>query len=304
VKIAITLGDPAGIGPEVAIRAAGDPRVIRACTPVIVGDRGVIERAVRGPRSARVMGRPSKAGGASAGRAIEEAVRMALGGEVGGLVTAPVSKQSLALAGYGMVGHTEIIGGLTKARRYAMMMVSPRMRVVLATTHLPLERVGQSLTARGVFDKIAAAWDHLRRFEGLRRPRIAVCGLNPHCGEGGALGAEELRVIEPAIRNARQAGIDATGPYPAEVVFGEGLAGSFAAIVAMYHDQGMIPIKIREPGEVVNVTIGLPIVRTSPGHGTAFDIAGKGVADATSMTRAILECARLARRMRQCDKRS
>lgn len=303
-RIAITMGDPGGIGPEVAIKAACDRRVIRACEPVIVGDRRVLERVARGLGRSGVAGAPTRAGGAAAGRAIEEAVRLALAGEVGGVVTAPVSKQSLALAGYGMVGHTEIIAGLTGARRYAMMMTSPGMRVVFVTTHLPLERVARSLSTRVVFEKIALARDYLRRFEGERAPRIAVCGLNPHCGEGGALSDEERRVIEPAIRKARRAGIRAEGPYPAEVVFGERRAGDFAAIVAMYHDQGMIPIKIRDPEDVVNVTIGLPIARTSPGHGTAFDIAGKGVADPTSMVRAVLECVRLAKRLRQGDKRS
>jgi 4-hydroxythreonine-4-phosphate dehydrogenase len=307
MRIAITMGDPGGIGPEVAIKAACDPRVIRACEPVVIGDSAVLERAAGGPERTGRAGRssaPTRTGGAAAGRAIEEAVRLALAGEVAGVVTAPVSKQSLALAGYGMVGHTEIIAGLTGARRYAMMMTSPRMRVVFVTTHLPLEEVARTLSARAVLEKIVLARDYLRRFEGARSPRIAVCGLNPHCGEGGALSGEERRVIEPAIRKARRAGIRAAGPYPAEVVFGERVAGGFAAIVAMYHDQGMIPIKMREPEEVVNITIGLPIVRTSPGHGTAFDIAGKGVADPRSMIRATLECVRLAKRLRQGDKRS
>jgi 4-hydroxythreonine-4-phosphate dehydrogenase len=219
------------------------------------------------------------------------------------MVTAPVSKESLALAGYGMAGHTEMLARLTRTRLYAMMLVRKDLRVIFATTHVPISAVADRIRRKDLVDKFALGSEYLRTYMGIRRPRMGVCCLNPHCGEGGMLGREEKKIIIPAIESARSKGINVEGPYPADSIFGKNLAPGFDAIVAMYHDQGMIPLKMIRQEELVNITLGLPIVRTSPGHGTAFDIAGRSVAgrrvaDCRGMISAALECARIAKRIR------
>jgi len=322
-KIAVSMGDPGGIGPEVALKALSMPRVRRICSPVLVGDFKYLQGLAR-DLGIRVMrdgetpvarrqaglavvqagqmwrgvapGRPSKGGGLAAGAAIERAVELALSGEVAGIVTAPVSKESLALAGYGMVGHTELLGELTGTREYAMMLVRKGLRVVFATTHVPVSRVGAVLNRADLVRKFALAAEFLRSGLGIARPRLGVCCLNPHCGEGGVLSHEERRVIIPAIRTGRRRRMCIEGPYPADSIFGRRLAPRFDAIVAMYHDQGMIPIKMDKQEEVVNITLGIPIVRTSPGHGTGFDIASKHIADERGMVAAITECVNIAKR--------
>lgn len=342
-RIAISMGDPGGIGPEVALKALRDPAVWDACEPILVGDihflrnfaglhRLSVELKPRAPGAsprepkarptragkviafrelervvrtipvhdgARVsksapLGRPSKAGGAAAGRAIEDAVALAMAREVDGIVTAPISKESLAYAGYGMVGHTELLARLAGAKRYAMMMVNENLRVVFATTHIPLAQVSQSLTVKGLVEKLVLANEYLRRYVGLEDVIMGVCCLNPHCGEGGQLSDEEQTIIEPAVASARRKGLDVHGPYPADSIFWSTEARAFDAILAMYHDQGMIPIKRGDRNRVVNITLGLPFVRTSPGHGTAFDLSGQGRASEESMVNAILVCARIA----------
>jgi 4-hydroxythreonine-4-phosphate dehydrogenase len=240
------------------------------------------------------LGRPSKAGGAAAGRAIEDAVALAMAGRVDGIVTAPVSKESLARAGYGAVGHTELLAKLSGTKRYAMMMVNETLRVVFATTHVPLAQVARSITVEGLLEKMYLADKYLRRFVGLEDVILGVCCLNPHCGEGGYLSDEEQTVIEPAVARAREKGLNVHGPYPADSLFWSATAGSFDAIIAMYHDQGMIPIKRGDHEKVVNITIGLPFVRTSPGHGTAFDLSGENRASEASMVNAIQVCARIS----------
>jgi 4-hydroxythreonine-4-phosphate dehydrogenase len=341
--VAITMGDPGGVGPEVALKAACDPRVRAASGPVLVGDAAFLSRLARrlglrvrlvsiapgrgplevasgagwlpvidtgGLRRAPAVGRPGRVGGLAAVGAIREAVRLCLVGRVGGIVTAPVSKQSFALAGQGLVGHTELIAGLTRTKRYAMMMKNRDLRVVLATTHVPLAEVASRITAADLVVKLRLTHQYLTRYAGLRRPRIAVCGLNPHAGEGGKLGREERLVIGPAVMRARRAGIAVEGPLPADSLFGSAGIARYDAVVAMYHDQGIIPVKMGDPGGVVNVTLGIPLVRTSPGHGTAFDIAGQGVASSESMVAAVLECAAMAvasvpgRRRRDKERRS
>ncbi len=319
------MGDPGGVGPEVALRAVCTPAVSRACRPLLVGDIGCLRRKARqaglpirlsarlaidgnddrfpvvgvaGISGRAVPGRPSRQGGHIAGRAIEEAVWLAMSGRVEGLVTAPVSKESLALAGYGMVGHTEVLAGLTGTKKYAMMIVRGRLRVVFATTHQALAVVAAKITKRLLLDKLRLTSEYLDLYMGIADGRVGVVGLNPHCGEGGHVGREEQRVIEPAIRLAQGEGIRAEGPYPADSIFRPSFAREFDAILAMYHDQGMIPLKMQGHDNVVNITIGIPCLRTSPGHGTAFDIAGKHPASAKSMVRAITECARIAKRVR------
>jgi 4-hydroxythreonine-4-phosphate dehydrogenase len=257
---------------------------------------GVVDVARSAGRTA--VGRPSAEGGRVAGKAIEVAVGLAVSGEVDGIVTAPVSKESLALAGYGMVGHTELLARLTGTRTYAMMIVRKQLRIVFATTHVALRHVAGKLTRRLLLNKIKLAWEYLDLYIGIPDARIGITCLNPHCGEGGRLGTEEKRIIEPAVRSAKRLGIRVVGPYPADTVYQPAVAGGFDAIVAMYHDQGIIPLRLGGYDDVVNITIGIPCIRTSPGHGTAFDIVGKTPASEKSMVKAITECAGIAKRLR------
>jgi 4-hydroxythreonine-4-phosphate dehydrogenase len=244
------------------------------------------------PVSGEVVARPTRDGGELSFRLVDEAITMALrppGDPMGAdaVVTGPISKLAWRLAGHGQFpGHTELLAARTGAQRVGMMFVGPRLRVIPATTHLPLMDVRNVLTIGRVFDAIDLGHEGCRRL-GLARPRIAVCGLNPHAGEGGLLGDEEGRIIEPAIRAAVEGGIDARGPFPADTVFTAALAGAFDLVVAMYHDQGLIAAKLLDRDATVNVTVGLSIIRTSPDHGTAFDIAGKGRAKEGSMRAAI-----------------
>jgi 4-hydroxythreonine-4-phosphate dehydrogenase len=283
-RIAITAGDPAGIGPEIAGRAAADPRVLAVCEPVIYGP-GSDQQFQPGVLSADA--------GRAGYRAICDAVRDAMDGAVQAVVTAPINKLAWSMAGVPFPGHTELLAHLTGSARVAMMFWSEPLKVVLATVHLPLARVPSVLTRElldGIIDLTAA---ELPRF-GLRQPRIAVAGLNPHAGEQGLLGDEEQRVFEPAIESARARGIRIEGPFPGDTVFVRAMRGEFDAVIASYHDQGLIPVKMAAFGQAVNVTLGLPIIRTSVDHGTAFDIAGKGVADVSSLITATLLAARLA----------
>jgi 4-hydroxythreonine-4-phosphate dehydrogenase len=283
-RIAITEGDPAGIGPEIARRAAADPRVLDVCEPVLYG-------APAGDRFEQ--GRLSAEAGRAAYRAIVDAVADAIRGDVKGIATAPINKEALRLAGLPWNGHTELLAHLTGVRRVAMMFYSEELRVVLATIHVPLADVPRLLTQTLMEDTIALATLEVPRFD-MVAPRIAVAGLNPHAGEHGLFGREEETVIAPAIACCRAKGIDVSGPFPADTVFVRARKGEFDVVVACYHDQGLIPIKLAAFGRAVNVTLGLPIIRTSVDHGTAFDIAGKGVADAGSMIEAVLLAARLA----------
>jgi 4-hydroxythreonine-4-phosphate dehydrogenase len=284
-RIAITEGDPAGIGPEIARRAAADPRVLDVCEPVLYG-------APAGDRFE--PGRLSAEAGRAAYRAIVDAAADALVGDVAGIATAPINKEALRLAGLPWNGHTDLLAHLTGASRVAMMFYSDELRVVLATIHVPLADVPHLLTQTLMEQTIALTELGLPRFDKMP-PRIAVAGLNPHAGEHGLFGREEETVIAPAIACCRAKGIDVSGPFPADTVFVRARKGEFDVVVACYHDQGLIPIKLVAFGRAVNVTLGLPIIRTSVDHGTAFDIAGKGIADAGSMIEAVLLAARLAR---------
>jgi 4-hydroxythreonine-4-phosphate dehydrogenase len=284
-RIAITEGDPAGIGPEIARRAAADPRVLDVCEPVLYG-------APPGDRFD--PGKLSAEAGRAAYRAIVDAVADAMVGNVAGIATAPINKEALRLAGLPWNGHTDLLAHLTGARRVAMMFYSDELRVVLATIHVPLADVPRLLTQSLMEQTIALTALELPRFDKVP-PRIAVAGLNPHAGEHGLFGREEETVIAPAIACCRTKGIDVSGPFPADTVFVRARKGEFDVVVACYHDQGLIPIKLAAFGRAVNVTLGLPIIRTSVDHGTAFDIAGRGVADAGSMIEAVLLAARLAR---------
>ena len=285
-RVAITCGDPAGIGPEIAQKAANDPRVRDVCEPVVYGP----------PASARFTpGELSGEAGRAAYDTLCEAVKDAQSGVVAAVATAPVNKLAFARAGLPWKGHTDLLAHLTGSPRVAMMFWSEPLKVVLATIHIPLASVTSALTRELVDDIIDLSSRELPRF-GIAQPSLAVAGLNPHAGEDGLLGHEEAKVLRPAIEAAQKRGIHINGPFPGDTVFGRAVRGEFDAVIACYHDQGLIPVKLLAFGRAVNVTLGLPIIRTSVDHGTAFDIAGKNVADPSSMIEATLLAARLATR--------
>ena len=285
-RIAITLGDPRGIGPEVTARALDDSTLAALADFHLVGPSGVtLEPDSETGTWFRNGGIPLA--GELAGRAIERAVAMALAGEVDGIVTAPIDKAALLAGGYSYPGHTEMLAGLTGAET-AMMLASERLRVVLATTHVALRDVPDMLTAERIARIAAITRAGLASWFAVAEPRIALCALNPHAGDGGRFGNEDDTILAPA---ARMAGL--LGPFPADTVFVRAIRGEFDAVIAPYHDVGMTAIKVASFGSAVNVTLGLPFPRTSPDHGTALDIAGKGIADASSMIRAIRTCAEI-----------
>ena len=283
-RVAITVGDPAGIGPEIAAAAAADSRVREVCEPIVIGPP---------PGLVVPMGQVSASAGRAAYDAIVAAVSAAQRGEVDAMATAPVSKEAFALAGLPWKGHTDLLGHLTGSPFVAMMFESPALRVVLATVHVPLRDVALLVTRELIERTIALTARELPLF-GLPAPRLALAALNPHAGEHGLMGEEDDRVLAPAVASSRLAGIDVTGPFPADTIFLRAHRGEFDAVIACYHDQGLIPVKLLAFGQAVNVTLGLPIVRTSVDHGTAFDIAGIGRADAGSMVEAVRLAARLA----------
>ena len=288
-RLAITLGDPRGVGPEIVTKALADSNVRERCSPVLIGPTGAgveVDESIGTWTPAD--GEP--AAGRLAGRAIERAVALALDGTVDGIVTAPIDKHALLLGGYDDPGHTELLARLTSSRT-AMMLASDRLRVVLATTHLPLRDVPRALSREALLDAARLTSEALRAWFAIPEPRIALCALNPHAGDRGRFGDEDDTLLAPV---AREAGLH--GPFPADTVFVRALRGEFDAVIAPYHDVGMTAIKVASFGEAVNVTLGLPFPRTSPDHGTAMDIAGKGIADASSMLRAVLMCARIAGR--------
>ena len=313
--IAITIGDFNGIGPEIALKAATHPSTKKICTPVVVGPLNVFEH-IRKSLKIRVKlekalfpckqrlflpvvdvgdglwadiryGTVAKNAGKVAGVAIEKAVELCMAGKVQALVTAPVSKEAMQLAGYNFPGQTEMIALLSRSTRVIMMLVSSKMRVGLVTTHAPLRAIPDSISSEKIIEKAKTIAEALKRNFRIQKPRIAILGLNPHAGEHGILGSEEREIIEPAVEEIKKIGIDAVGPFPADAFFGRQSYKSFDAILAMYHDQGLIPVKMSDFGTTVNFSAGLNVIRTSPGHGTAFDIAGKGKADTSSMLEAI-----------------
>ena len=327
-SIAITVGDYNGIGPEVALRSALLPRIRRICTPILVGPLEAFAATARGLRMdirfqswpcqrriprrtllildvasplpvSVVPGAVSASAGAAAGKSIEAAVGLVRNGSAAAVVTAPVSKRALHLAGYDVPGQTEMLQRLSRSRQVAMMLVSPTLRVGLVTIHLPLRDVPLALTPGLLRTRIRIIHDALQWDWGIRRPRIAVLGLNPHAGEDGDLGTEEQRIIIPVVAAFRKKGMSLDGPFPADGFFARYKPGIYDAVVAMYHDQGLIPLKMGGSGRSVNVSAGLPIVRTSPDHGTAFDIAGRGIADHGSMVEAIRLAVSIARNRRQ-----
>lgn len=285
--IAITVGDPSGIGPEIAVKASRDARVTSVCRPVLYGPHSAEEL------SAYPVGVVDALSGRRAYDEIVRAVEDARAGKVQAIATAPINKAAFAAAGLPWPGHTDLLAHLCGVDEAIMMFWSEPLRVVLATVHVPLARVPASLTTDRLLRTIRTTAASMPRF-GSPHPRIAVAGLNPHAGEGGLLGSEEAAVIAPAIQAARTEGVEVSGPYPGDTIFVRASRGEFDVVIATYHDQGLIPIKLLAFGHAVNVTIGLPIIRTSVDHGTAFDIARQDKADAGSMIEAIRLAARLA----------
>jgi 4-hydroxythreonine-4-phosphate dehydrogenase len=284
-RIGITVGDPAGIGPEIAVKAAADLRVLEVCEPRLYGPHGdAVGAFTRGQVSAE------------AGRAAYDAIVAAVGdaraGTIDAIATAPINKEAFSLAGLPWKGHTDLLAHLTGTPRVAMMFYAEELRVVLATIHVPIADVPRLLTRELVDVIIDLTAREMPRF-GYPRPRLALAGLNPHAGEHGVIGHEDEAVLRPAVEAAAARGIAVTGPWPGDTVFGRAARGEFDAVIACYHDQGLIPVKLLAFGRAVNVTLGLPIVRTSVDHGTAFDIAGRGVADPSSLIEAVRLAARL-----------
>ncbi len=307
-RIGITAGDPAGIGPEVALAAALDRRVRERCRPVLVGPVDIWEQAARArhrslrgldvhdiysPAFSIVPGVMSAQTGRIAAEAVAAAAVMALDLQIDALATAPISKWALRMAGYRQCGHTELLAELCRVDEVAMMFVSDKIRTTLATIHVDLAKVPRLITRELLLAKLRLTDRALRSFWGVRRPRIAVLGLNPHAGEDGLFGKEEAETIAPAVCAAIDAGIGASGPVSAEAGLALARRGGTDALLAMYHDQGLLPLKAA--GGAVNLTLGLPFVRTSPDHGTAPDIAWQGRADPGPMIRAVLLAARLCR---------
>jgi 4-hydroxythreonine-4-phosphate dehydrogenase len=322
--IAITMGDPAGIGPEIIIKTLGAETVFARCRPVVVGDEGILSDTARRLRMSVVInpierpaagvfkpgsldllpvthlapgeitiGAPQKKGGEAAYRYIVQGVTLVTAGVVDALVTAPISKEALNAAGYPFPGHTELLAAMTGAKDQVMMLAGPRLRVALVTTHLPLSEVPTRLSQEKIIKTIRITAQWLKEYFGIAAPRLAVAGLNPHAGEGGLFGSEETAMIEPAIQECRRAGIVVQGPFPADSLFFHAVSGEYDAVVSMYHDQGLIPLKLLHFRDGVNITLGLPIVRTSVDHGTGYDIAGQGVADPTSLITAILTASQM-----------
>lgn len=325
LPLAISIGDLGGVGPEVTFKGL---RLADVKRPIVVfGDATATERAIRETRwqgsiyeglppkraSSGVYvhslsrlpaleirpGKPGRRAAVSTWAHLDAAVTYVHEGKGAGLVTAPIQKEKLAEVGFGYPGHTEFLAAMTGAKKFAMMLGGSRLKVSLVTIHCPLSEVPRGITRPAVYEKIAVTHAALRMYFGIRNPRIAVLGLNPHAGENGLFGTEEKTAIIPAIRQAKGHGWRVSGPHPADGYFGQALENGHDAVVCMYHDQGLIPLKLLHFWDGVNVTLGLPIIRTSPDHGTAYDIAGKNKADARSMAEAIRWADSFARRKKR-----
>ncbi len=342
--LGVTMGDPAGVGPEVILKALQS--LPPGCRVIVLGDLAVLQETATRLASAlrphqwqagdtlptdarqipvltlsqlapaeRIPGQPTRVGGEASYRYVESGVRFTLDGTLDGLVTAPISKAMWQASGHPYPGHTELLAALTGTAEVRMMLdgspppflggrpepVEGRegkkpLRVVLVTTHMPLAQVPRALSCERIAKTITVAATHLRHFYGLPRPRLAVAGLNPHAGEAGAFGDEEQRLIQPAVERARSAGCNVVGPLPADTVFVRAVRGEFDAVICQYHDQALIPLKLLSWEDGVNVTLGLPIIRTSPDHGTALDIAGHNKASPRSMQAALGLAAEMAQR--------
>ncbi len=328
--IAVTMGDPAGIGPEVIIKALSLAEIQRLSRPVVIGDASVLKEAMKYSKSSPLsinvikrldgakfengiinildmdyinaaklkMGKISAECGRASIKYVERAIDLAMEKKVDAIATAPINKEAIHLAGYRYNGHTELLAKRTGASHYAMMFFSDSIRVILVTTHIPLSHVSKELDKKKIVSTIKLADKELRNLLG-KAPKIGVAGLNPHAGENEIFGSEEVKIIKPAVEEAKKAGIDVKGPISADAIFYLANIGMFDVVVAMYHDQGLIPLKLLSFNKSVNVTVGLPIIRTSVDHGTGFDIAGKGWANPGSMVQAIKVAAMMAAKKKE-----
>jgi 4-hydroxythreonine-4-phosphate dehydrogenase len=322
VVIGITMGDPTGIGPEIVIKALLDRSIREKVFPVVFGDKGVLARvaqdigitdvrfreiaSIDSVRNAEIgkreilvksisnlkmtklrYGRPDRNCGRAMVNYVKEAVDAAMAGYIDAIVTAPINKEAINEAGFRYGGHTDMIADFTGTKEFTMMFISKHFKVSLVTIHVPLKDVSMRITPQRIYKVGLLTWKTLRQYFGLKNPKIGVCGLNPHAGEGGIFGDEEKDLIYPGIVSMRSKGIDAEGPLSPDSAFWRAYNKEFDAIIAMYHDQGLIPVKLIDFDNAVNVTIGIPIIRTSPGHGTAYNIAGQGKANPEPLKAAI-----------------
>ena len=322
--IGITMGDPSGIGPEIIIKALSDSSIYEICKPIVLGDPGALSVDIEGlkqkpvnqtsspsaaesqldaidlmaishlQRESIIPGNPTVEGGKAMVEYIIRAVEMAQNEDLGAIVTCPINKALMHEAGHFFEGHTQLIAHLTNTEDYVMMLAGERLRVALVTIHCALSEVSACLDDDMIYETITITSQALQLDFGLLTPRLAVAALNPHAGESGLFGSEEDEIIRPAIERARSEGCHVEGPFPADTLFHRAAAGQFDAVVAMYHDQGLIPLKLLHFSDAVNVTLGLPIIRTSVDHGTAYDIAGTGIADASSLKAAIRMAVKMA----------
>ncbi len=304
--LAFIAGDPGGIGPEIAVKAMRDRSVRRACRPIAVGPRAVFKRAGWRPGLAplidfgglpgRTARRPTAAGGRLSYEVFRHCLRLAARGIIDGMVTAPVSKEAWRLAGVRSRDQTALIQEETDSPGAGMMLLGDGLRAVLVTRHIPLRKVPDAVDRKAVVAAARLAHGALRGCLGVKRPRLGLCALNPHAGEEGLIGGEERTRLTPAAEGLRRRGMRLDGPLPADAAWAAHAAGRYDALLALYHDQALVPLKLRAGFAVVNWTIGAPVVRTAPGHGTAFGIAGKDAADPAGMIAAALLAARVSRR--------
>ena len=316
--VGITMGDPVGIGPEIILKVLCGKTLYEECRPVVFGDIKILERAkkivksslkietVSSPDAGQytcghidvinlsklepdqiTFGKPDAKTGAAMAGYIEAAIDMAISGKIDAIATCPINKQAMHMGGSKFGGHTELLAERTKTRDYAMMLTGNRLSVVLVTIHVPLKDVPLLISKEKIIKTIKITEKGLRKRFGLKKPKIGVAGLNPHAGEEGMFGSEEEKIIAPAVNDLRKEGIEVSGPFPPDTIFYKAVKGEFDAVVCMYHDQGLIPFKMIHFADGVNTTLGLPIIRTSVDHGTAYDIAGTGNADTGSLVAAI-----------------
>lgn len=310
------MGDPAGVGPELVIKALASRRVRKIADPFVIGDMALLTRVakqlnLRPPKKSEVLclstlrakdtrpARPTKESSIAMISYIKKAAEMAMAGSADAIVTGPINKEAALLSGFTMPGHTEYLAKLTKTKDFAMMLGGATLKVILVTIHEPIKKLPKLVTEEQVLKTIRITDKAFKDYYGLKKPRIAVCGLNPHAGEAGKFGKEDILSVTPAVKKARRTGIDAVGPLPSDTVFYRAVKKKdFDAVVCMYHDQGLIPLKLLHFEDGVNTTLGLPIIRTSVDHGTAYDIAGKGIASDKSMIAAIETAAEMALKKR------
>jgi 4-hydroxythreonine-4-phosphate dehydrogenase len=316
--IGITMGDPVGVGPEIIIQSLSKGDLFEHIRPIVIGDMGILERArdllqsdiklnpAASPdkgvyhqgtidviplstlkSNETLWGKPTEQTGRAMTHYILKAIDLAMEGQLAAVVTCPINKLAMNMAGYHYNGHTELFAERTQTRDYAMMLAGERLRVVLVTIHMPFVQVAKSITVEKIVDLILLTERSLKSRFGIDRPRIAVAGLNPHAGEEGMFGTEEKETIAPAIDRVRSMGIDVKGPFPPDTIYYHAVKGAFDVVVSMYHDQGLIPFKLIHFENGVNTTLGLPIIRTSVDHGTAYDIAGTGKANPESLISAM-----------------